>query len=103
MFKRKKSYRGTSSEYVERLVRKMGIRNRPANTVKGGFLVKSCLQQLSYYFVKCFEKLRINLDASLTKEAEDDSSSLCGVSLHTMNTEAFYPQAIYNQDAFNVV
>ena len=104
MFKRKRSYHGTSSEYVERLVRKMGIRNRPANTIKAGFLVKSCLQLLSYFkhnFIKCFEKLRSNLDASLTKGAEDDSSSLCGVSLHTTNTEAFFPQATYNQDAFN--
>ena len=48
-----------------------------------------------------FEKLRNNLDASRIKQAENDSISLCGVSLHTSNTETFFPQAIYNQEAFN--
>ena len=46
IFKRKGNHRGTASEYVEKLVRTMGIRNRAVNVVKAQLLVKCGMQQL---------------------------------------------------------
>ena len=107
IFKRKGNHHGTASEYVERLVRTMGIRNRAANMIKVQLLVKSGMQQLSFFkhqFIKSFNKLKNNLEASLCKKSDEvlmDSTSLLGINLHTSNTEAFFPQATYNQEAFN--
>ena len=52
---------GTFSEFVQRLTRKLGYRQKPANELKAQQLVRSCLQQLSLYkhnFIASFQRLQ---------------------------------------------
>ena len=110
MFKRKFGQHGTFNDFVQKLVSKMGLRNRAASQLKAQMLVRSSLQQLSlckYKFTTSFEKLQNMIKASISKATELATTDLevldilCGESLHTINSELYNCGACYNPEAFN--
>jgi len=48
-FKRTGYQHGTASEYVEKLLQTMGVRNRAANVIKAQLLSKCGMQQLRFF------------------------------------------------------
>lgn len=110
IFNRRFGRSGTFTEYVERLTRKMGLQNKGAKMLKAQLLVRSCLQQLSYYkhkYTISFQKLQNRIKATVHKANELATTDLevldilCGESLHTSNTELYNCGACYNSQAFN--
>ena len=73
------------------------------------YLVNACKQYRQYNeanFSKQFCRLHNAVVAVLTKASEattenDLSEILCGLSLHTSNTELFFPETTYTSAAFD--
>ena len=110
IFHRKFGQYGTFKEYVEKVFRKLRLRNKCANRLKAQLLVRSCLQQLNLYkhkFMTSFDRLQNMVKASISKATEVANTDLevldifCGGSLHTSNTELYNCGACYNPEALN--
>ena len=96
---------------ISLVVKKMNSKTLAGKHLSAEHLVKTSLYYRETYqreFVKAFQHLRSSVLASLSKASEfttGDPSKiqgiLCGESLHTSNTELFFPEVCYHDNAFD--
>ena len=98
-----------TAAYIYRLVKKMTGTSHVAKHTTAQHLVNTCKQYRRFHkadFTKQFHSLCTKVIAILAKATETSTDNevsdvLCGPSLHTSNTESYYPDTTYTGAAFD--